>query len=212
MMETDALILTLSRDARAPAGRSALRTLLACVAGALAYCVVAVLAIEGARPDFVAAAPWVAMKAGVSLAFALGAIPLALRLARPGQGTGPWAAASLALFAFFLVVGSLALGFTGARGRIEALTGGSFPHSVIVIPTLAIPVAALLFLWLRSRAPTRLATAGAAVGALAGGLSAMAYALICPVDTVAFVVTWYPLAIAICAGLGAWAGSWALRW
>ena len=49
-------------------------------------------------------------------------------------------------------------------------------------------------------------------GVLSGALAAMAYALTCPVDSAAFVATWYPLAIAACAALGALAGKLALRW
>ena len=70
----------------------------------------------------------------------------------------------------------------------------------------------VLFAWLRRQAPTRLMLAGATAGLLAGGLSAMAYALVCPVDSLAFVAIWYGLAIAICTGVGAIAGRWALRW
>jgi hypothetical protein len=67
--------------------------------------------------------------------------------------------------------------------------------------------------WLaRSLAPTRLTLSGAALGALSGGLGAMAYAMYCPVDSVAFVTTWYVVAIAICAALGAVIGSRLLRW
>jgi hypothetical protein len=40
----------------------------------------------------------------------------------------------------------------------------------------------------------------------------MAYALNCPVDSAAFVATWYPLAITACAVFGALAGKFALRW
>jgi hypothetical protein len=101
---------------------------------------------------------------------------------------------------------------TAPEERMAAVTGGAFPHSVLVIPVMAIPAGAILFLWFRAQAPTRLRLAGAAAGALAGGLSAMAYALACPVDSVAFIATWYTLAIAICAGAGALVGWRALRW
>jgi hypothetical protein len=69
-----------------------------------------------------------------------------------------------------------------------------------------------LFLWLRKQAPTRPALAGMAAGTLSGAMAAMAYALTCPVDSAAFVATWYPLAITACAALGALAGKFALRW
>jgi hypothetical protein len=65
---------------------------------------------------------------------------------------------------------------------------------------------------MRAFAPTRLALAGAAIGAFAGGVGAMAYAMYCPTDSVAFVTTWYTVAIAVCAALGALVGSKFLRW
>jgi hypothetical protein len=40
----------------------------------------------------------------------------------------------------------------------------------------------------------------------------MAYAMYCPVDSVAFVTTWYVVAIALCAALGAVVGARLLRW
>jgi hypothetical protein len=96
--------------------------------------------------------------------------------------------------------------------RQRALIGDGFPHCTTVIPTLAAPAAAALFLWLKRQAPTRPVLAGMAAGILSGATAAMAYALTCPVDSLAFVTTWYPVAITICAVGGAIAGSLVLRW
>ena len=87
--------------------------------------------------------------------------------------------------------------------RMEAWMGGAFPWCVVLIPILAAPTAALLVWFMRAFAPTRLTLTGAAIGALSGGVGAMAYAMYCPTDSVAFVTTWYALAIAVCAALGA---------
>lgn len=210
-METDALIQTLARDPKVN-GPPMKVWLGICLAAALAYSVLAILIIAGARPDFTAQVSWVAAKAGLSLLFALAATPLLLRLSRPGQAAGAW----LPLIAVLLVgcamtvAGSLAIMADGER--VMALTGGGFPICAVVIPTLAAPSAAALFLWLRKQAPTRPALAGMVAGILSGAMAAMAYALTCPVDSAAFVATWYPLAIAACAALGALAGKLALRW
>ena len=40
----------------------------------------------------------------------------------------------------------------------------------------------------------------------------MAYAMYCPVDSVAFVTTWYAVAIGLCAAVGAIVGTRLLRW
>lgn len=210
-METDALIQTLGRDPKVQ-GPPAKAWLAILLAAGLAYSALAILIIAGARPDFAAGAPWVAAKAGLSLLFALTAAPLLLRLSRPGLGAGAWLplAGVLVLSCAMTVAGSLASTADGERMR--ALTGGGFPVCAIVIPTLAAPSAAAFFFWLRRQAPTRPALAGMAAGILSGALAAMAYALTCPVDSAAFVATWYPLAIAACAAFGALAGRFALRW
>lgn len=210
-METDALIQTLARDpkVKGPPMRASLGI---CTAAALAYSVLAILVVAGARPGFAEHAPWVAAKAGLSLLFALAAAPLLLRLSRPGQGAGAW----LPLLGVLLVgcamtvAGSLAS--VADSERMRAFTGGAFPICAIVIPTLAAPSAAALFLWLRKQAPTRPALAGMAAGVLSGALAAMAYAFTCPVDSAAFVAMWYPVAIIACAAAGALAGRFALRW
>jgi len=210
-METDALISTLARDPKIK-GPPMKAWLAICLTAALAYSVLAILIIGGARQNFVAQMPWVTAKAGLSLLFAIAAAPLLLRLSRPGEPAGAW----LPLLGVLLVgcamtvAGSLASISDGER--MTALTGGSFPICAVVIPTLAAPSAAVLFFWLRKQAPTQPMLAGMAAGVLSGAVAAMAYALNCPVDSAAFIATWYPLAIIACAAFGALAGKFALRW
>jgi hypothetical protein len=49
-------------------------------------------------------------------------------------------------------------------------------------------------------------------GLVAGSLTATAYALHCPDDSLPFIAVWYGGAIAVCALLGAKLGPWLLRW
>jgi len=211
-MQTDDLIRTLSHDAGRVRTPAPVRTLLVFAGVALAICVAVILLTEGVRPDFAGAIAFVGMKVGVSALFALGALPLALRLARPGRRAGAWVIIAFGMFVVVAVMAATAVGMAAPDARMLAVTGGGFPHNLIVIPILAVPAGIVLFAWLRRQAPTRQMLAGATAGLLAGGLSAMAYALVCPVDSLAFVAIWYGLAIAICAGGGAIAGRWALRW
>jgi hypothetical protein len=210
-METDALIQTLARDPKVK-GPAMQAWLAISIAAALAYSVLAILVVAGARLHFMEHLSWVAGKAGLSLLFALTSAPLLLRLARPGRSPGVWPAlvGALLLGCAMLVVGSLTSMPEGER--MFALTGGTFPICALIIPTMATPTAAVLFLWLRKQAPTRPALAGMAAGILASALAAIAYALTCPVDSAAFVATWYPLAITACAAIGALAGRFTLRW
>eukprot|EP01035_Chromulina_nebulosa_P066711 gene66711-biopygen48978 len=64
---------------------------------------------------------------------------------------------------------------------------------------------------MREAAPTRLALAGAAIGALSGGVGAMVYAMFCSVDSVAFVTIWYVVGIGLAAAIGAMVGARLLR-
>jgi hypothetical protein len=211
-MQTEDLIRTLSHDAKLPNKPAPLRTLLVFVGLALAICVALILLTEGVRPDFESAIAFVGMKAGLSALFALCALPLALRLGRPGRKSGIWAAVAFGMFVVAAAMAAMAIGKAAPQERVQAITGGGFPHNLIIIPILAIPAGVVIFAWLRRQAPTRLMLAGSTAGLIAGSLSAMAYALVCPVDSMAFVAIWYGLAIAVCAFVGAIVGRWALRW
>jgi hypothetical protein len=211
-MNTDDLIEALARDP-APAetpkhGERATFTVLLGTAAAL----VLLLLFWGVRPDIVNKMPIVIAKAGFSAFLAAAAAPLLLRLARPGRPVG-WRTGLLGLALLGgVIAASVALFATPAAERMAAWTGGGFPWCLLIIPTLAAPIAAGLMWLLRSMAPTQLELTGAAIGGVAGGLGAMVYALYCPVDSAAFVATWYSVAIGLCAVVGALIGGRILRW
>lgn len=210
-MNTDDLIAALSREVE-PASRAELvrRVVLALVAGASLALVLLWLTL-GIREDLLAAAVPVAMKAAFAALAAVGAGFAAVNLARPGGR-----ASSLAAFAAVLV-GGLAVAAISLAGlapgeRLGAWLVGGFPSCIVRIPLLSVPVALLLIWAWREAAPTRLALAGAAIGALAGGLAAIVYSLYCPIDSVAFVATWYGVGIGLSAAVGALLGTRLLRW
>src|SRR5690606_19606521 len=134
-------------------------------------------------------------------------LPLAVRLMKPGRPLGWRIGAVLAFVGVCALATIIALMGEAPEERLQAWIGGSFPWCVVIVPILAAPTAAGLLWLMRGFAPTRLTLAGAAIGALSGGVGAMAYAMYCPVDSVAFVTTWYVLAIALCAAIGAVAGA-----
>lgn len=211
-MNTDDLIEALARDpapAEAPKhGERATLTVLLGTAAAL----VLLLLFWGVRPDIVNKMPIVIAKAGFSAFLAAAAAPLLLRLARPGRPVS-WRTGLIGLALLGgVVTAGVAFFATPAAERMAAWTGGSFPWCLMIIPTLAAPIAAGLMWLLRSMAPTQLELTGAAIGGVAGGLGAMVYALYCPVDSVAFVTTWYSVAIGLCAVVGALIGGRILRW
>ncbi len=211
-METETLIGALSRSATPVDRNGNMRSFALVVLGAFAWCVFAVLVMAGLRPNADASLGWIVLKSGLSLLFVLTGIPLALRLVQPGRRAGLTGWIGLAGFCAAGIAASALVMAATPETRIAETTGGRFPLILLIIPAMAIPAGAVLFLWMRSQAPTQLLQAGASGGMLAGGLAAVAYALHCPVDAPTFVLLWYPLSIAICAGLGALAGRLALRW
>ena len=210
-MNTDELINVLSKDgARGKRESLLLKLVLAALVG-LGVCVLLVVLIDGVRPDFTKNATHVALKATFSAVFAAAALPVAARLARPGNTVGVWIVAA---FLIGLAVVSIS-GFMmmpPAENAVGGLIGGVAPIAFLIIPALATPAAVLIFSWYRRNAPTRLALAGASVGAMSGGLGAMAYALVCPVDDMGFVSVWYGAAIVLCTVVGALVGPRVLRW
>ena len=212
-MKTDQLIDMLSRGVE-PADKPrwkrklAITLLVGLVVGAI------LVAIGlGVRPDIGAARMPVMWKTLFSATAAVVILPLALQLMRPGRPLGWRIGAVIVFFALCALATIVALMGEMPERRWEAWMGGAaFPWCVVLIPVIAAPTAALLVWLMRAFAPTRLTMAGAAIGALSGGIGAMAYAMYCPTDSVAFVTTWYSLAIAVCAALGALIVSKFLRW
>lgn len=174
---------------------------------------VAVVAIGlGVRPDIGAARMPVMMKAMFSALAAAVVLPLALQLMKPGRPLG-WRVGAVVLFVA-LCGACVVVTLMGEEpgDRLATWMGNGVLWCVVLIPVLAAPTAALLVWLMRAFAPTRLTLTGAAIGALSGGVGAMAYAMYCPVDSAAFVMTWYVLGIALSAAIGSLVGTKLLRW
>jgi hypothetical protein len=211
-MKTDDLIAALARGEAAEKRMDMrLRLMLTLGAGLLLAAALTLIFLH-ARPDIGAAVLPVLAKASFAAAAAAVTLPLAARLMRPGRPLG-WRVAAVFVFAGLCALAALvALLGHAPEERMKAWTGGVFPWCLLFVPLLASPAAALLVWLARALAPTRLTLTGAAIGALAGGVGAMAYSMYCPVDSIAFVTTWYALAIALCAAIGAIIGARILRW
>ncbi|NWG54107.1 MAG: DUF1109 domain-containing protein [Hydrogenophilaceae bacterium] len=210
-MKTDDLIAALAQDAEG--ARSRKRTRLALIAALglgliAAVCVVWGLGVMRGRDAMMP----VMMKSGFSALLAAASLPLLARLSQPGR---PIRSALIVIAGVLAVTAAAfvtAMMGEAPEARMRAMTGGGFPWCLVFIPILAIPAAAGLFWVVRGLAPTRLAAAGAAVGAAAGSLGAIAYSLYCPIDSPAFVTLWYTAGIGVSAALGALVGSRLLRW
>lgn len=119
---------------------------------------------------------------------------------------------TMALLAWWSVRGQ-APGAWSAWNTWSAFAGGG-TASVCAwsITGLSLPTLAAGFWALRGLAPTRLRWAGAAVGLAAGGAGALAYGVVCPETSTAFIALWYTVAMAVPAALGALLGPRLLRW
>jgi hypothetical protein len=210
-MDTERLISTLAADGgyREPPVR---RRLAAALALAWPLALAMLLISLGLRPDIAAAIgnPLFALKFAVTLALAGAAIVLALQLSRPGATLRHgW----LLLIPVLL----LALGIGGEMllpqraPMLTRLVGNNSMLCLGTIPLLSLPLLAAALIGLRQGATTRPVLLGALAGLAAAGLAATLYAAHCADDSPLFVATWYSLAAALVAGLGALAGSRLLR-
>ncbi len=211
-MKTEDLIAMLSQGVEPAERPHQLRRLALTLGVGLAVAALLLIIGLGVRPDIGVSMMPVSLKAGFAAAMAAIILPLVMRLMRPGRPLG-WRLGALGVFVGLcaLVVVVALMGEEPGR-RMEVWLGGGFPWCIVIVPILAAPTAAGLVWVMRMFAPTRLTLTGAAIGGLAGGVGAIAYAMYCPIDSVAFVATWYAVAIAICAAIGSLVGAWVLRW
>lgn len=212
-MKTDDLIRAIAADAPAPGLRPEAKLSLA-LAGGIVVAAVLFLWLLGPRGNALASLDQLrfVLKFAVTLSLAVVAIGLVLRMIRPDAGPGAWRTALL------LAPGLLLIGVAGelialpGAGWMPALIGSNARTCLAFIPLMGLAPLGLILLALRSGAPSRPALTGAVAGLIAGGLSASFYASHCPDDSPLFVATWYTLAIAMLAGLGALIGRRLLRW
>ena len=213
-MKTEQLIGLLATDVPAVPRDAAARRLGLALGAALPLSAAGMLAGYGLRPDLaqVLSLPMFWIKLAFPLCIAAAAFAIVQRLARPGvpvrRGWAGLAAPVLLLWALALVVWFGA----PAADRGPMFWGLSWRGCIANIALLALPFFVAVFLALRGLAPTRPALAGAAAGALAGGLGAAVYALHCQELAAPFLAVWYVAGIALPTVVGAGLGHRLLRW
>src|ERR1700682_4756819 len=211
-MDTDRLIHTLAADNDSHA-RPVGAVLATALLIALPVSAAMLLATLGVRPDVMTAMhnPFFDLKFVVTLALALPAIAISLHLSRPEASLRGWA------WWLLLPVAVLALGISGEvmlPQRLPMMTrliGSNSRVCLTAIPAFSLPLLAAALFSLRHGAPARPALAGALAGLLSAGLAATLYAAQCTDDSPLFVATWYTIATAMVAAIGALAGSRLLR-
>jgi hypothetical protein len=212
-MDTDRLILTLAADnghqAR-PVGTQLAMALLVALPVAAAMLLVTL----GIRPDFMSAMrnPFFDTKFLVTLALAIPAIVISVHLSRPEASLGRWI--WLLLLSPFILVAAALIEMTMPQRppMMVRIIGKNSSLCSLAITVLSLPILAGTLFALRQGAPSRPALAGALAGLMSVGLGATLYAAHCTDDSPLFVMTWYTLAAAFVAALGALIGSRVLRY
>jgi hypothetical protein len=211
-METDQLIRTLAAD-NAYRARPVGLVLAVALLSAAPVSVAMFFAGLGVRPDVMAAMhnPFFDLKLAVTLALAISAIAVVLHLSRPEASLQGWA------WLLLIPAGLLVAGASGEMmlpqrtPMMTRLIGNNSKLCLIAIPLMSLPLLAAALVGLRHGAPTRPAASGAIAGLAAAGLAATLYASHCTDDSPLFVATWYSIATAAVAAIGALAGSRVLR-
>ena len=211
-METDQLIRTLAADGSRPARPVSLVLALALLA-AMPVSLAMLFAGLGVRPDVMRAMhnPFFDLKFAVTLALAISAVGVALHLSRPEASLRGWA--WLLLIPAGLLVGGIASEMMLPQNlpMMTRLIGSNSRVCLTAVPLMSMPLLAAALIGLRHGAPTRPAVSGAIAGLLSAGLAATLYASHCTDDSPLFVATWYTIATALVAAIGAAIGARVLR-
>ncbi len=211
-MDTDQLIRTLAADNR-HRSRSVGVVLTLTLLAAAPLSIAIFLSMLGVRPDVMTAMrnPFFDLKFAVTLSLAIPAIAISLHMSRPEASLGGWA------WLLVIPVGLLLAGIGGEMmvpqrlPMMTRLVGANSRVCLTAIPLMSLPLLVAALLGLRHGATSRPAVAGAIAGLASAGLAATLYASHCTDDSPLFVVTWYTIASAFVAGIGAFAGSKILR-
>lgn len=213
-MQTEDLIARLAADARPVDAHRILRTTLVAATLGLAAAILMVVETIGMRRDWATAwgDPRVLAKILFVLTAAAAAALVFVRLARPGRTLKPLIGLLALPFAGIAVLASIELGMAGPQDMPALVFGSSWTFCLTYLPLYAIVPFGALVAVLRSSAPTDLRGAGFAAGLFAGSLAAIAYAVHCTEDAMAFVAAWYAGAILIVGLLGALLAPRLVRW
>jgi hypothetical protein len=213
-MKTDELIDVLSANLEAVDSRKVTRYLWIAVLSALAVALTSGVLALGVR--------WDAFDSNVigilalKLAFCaavviLGSLLLA-RHARPGGEFRPWMALAVVPFIAVMALAGVSLISAPASHWDHMMMGNQWLECLISIPIIAVLPFAVIMWAVRMAAPTDLVKTGALAGLVAGGVSALAYALHCADDSLPFVALWYGGTVILCTLAGGALGPRLLRW
>ncbi|MBY0320276.1 MAG: DUF1109 domain-containing protein [Reyranella sp.] len=213
-MKTDDLVSMLSTNVEVVDHRLMSRTVTGAVVLGAVVALGAALIMLGGRTDIWTAGALTFMIAKLAFAVAVAALAFfyLIRFARP-TGDQRRSTALVAL-PFLGIVGlaAISLAYAPSVHWQAMFMGDEWVECLLSIPIIAIVPFALVVWAVRQAAPTDLRRTGALAGLVAGGLSAVGYALHCTADSLLFVAIWYSGTIMLCTIAGAVLGPRLLRW
>ena len=213
-MKTDDLVAMLSTNVE-PIGRGLVgRTISIAVAVGAAIALGIMLVGLGIRADLTTtrAIVFLLLKVAFALAVVGVAVRYLMRLARPGAERGISPLAIVIPFAAIVLLGAISVGEAPSSHWNSMILGDQWLECLLSIPIIAIAPFAIIVAAMRKAAPTSLERTGAFAGLIAGGVSAMGYALHCTDDSLPFIAIWYGGTILLCTFAGAALGPRLLRW
>ncbi|MBN8979830.1 MAG: DUF1109 domain-containing protein [Rhizobiales bacterium] len=213
-MKTDDLVAVLSKNSE-PVDRGEMeRTVFVALCVGLLFALGIMIIGLGMRADLATARALIFLC--LKVAFALGIVAIAtvflIKLARPGgeRNLSSWLVALP--FTAIALIAAINLGFAPKSHWDKMIMGDDWLECLLSIPIIAVAPFAIAIWAVRRAAPTHLVLTGAFTGLVAGGVSAMAYALHCSDDSLPFIAIWYGSTIVLCTLAGAVFGPRLLRW
>jgi hypothetical protein len=213
-MKTEELIDLLSTNIESVDTHRVVRTLLiAIVAGVILASITCIVTL-GLRPDLnnPGVFRFLLFKVGFGLAVTVLGSHLLLKHARPGGENHSRILLTGVPFAVFMALAGVNLISVPDSDWGHMMMGERWLECLLSIPIIAVVPFAVIMWALRMAAPTNLLRTGALAGLVAGGISAAAYALHCPDDSLPFVAVWFGGTIVLCTLAGAALGPRLLHW
>jgi hypothetical protein len=213
-MNTEELIAVLSTNVERVDTGKVSRTLQMVIVGGLIVALITGIAALGVRADVrdPSAFGFLVLKVGFGVAVVLLGSRYLLKHVRPGGEPRSWIFLTTVPFVAVMALASVSLISAPASHWNHMMMGDRWLDCLLSIPVIAVVPFAVITWAVRMAAPTNLTRTGALAGLVAGGISAVAYALHCTDDSLPFVALWYGGTIVLCTLAGALTGPRLLRW
>jgi hypothetical protein len=213
-MKTEELIDLLSTNIEPVDTQKVDRTLQIAIVAGLVLALLTCIVTLGVRPDLnnPGVFGFLLVKIGFGVLVTILGWHLLLKHARPGGENHSRIFLTGVPFAALMALAAVNLISVPASHWGHMIMGERWLGCLLSIPIIAVVPFVVITWAVRMAAPTNLLRTGALAGLVAGGISAAAYALHCPDDSLPFVALWYGGTIVLCALAGAVLGPRLLHW